>query len=118
MTMPDDARAATRELQHAPGPWYVKREVDGVPFDRYTRVFAVDSDGVHHQVASTYNQTRARLQYDLDTAEANASLISKAWLIPELLAVVKRTLSLFEAMAVDVDECARIRELVERAEGK
>lgn len=34
----------------------------------------------------------------------------------ELLAVVKRTLSLFEAMAVDLPEIERLRELVTRAE--
>lgn len=34
----------------------------------------------------------------------------------ELLAVVKRTLSLFEAMAVDLPEIKRLRELVGRAE--
>lgn len=47
-----------------------------------------------------------------------AENVSLRSLNAELLAVVKRTLSLFEAMAVDLDECARILDLVGRAEGK
>lgn len=95
--MPDDAEATTRELGMSPG-W--SEEDINIRFDEI-KAWA-DQHG--------YNALTGSDAFWLITwVDGLRSLNS------ELLAVVKRTLSLFEALNLDVDECARIRDLVGRA---
>lgn len=106
--MPDDARATTRELGMSPGDlaeikerWRPKEGLYNGTDPRFIGLPLITA-------------TMVDALYDVNALQGEVDRLRS--LNAELLAVVKRTLSLFEALNLDADECARIRDLVGRAE--